>query len=116
MGLEFVRKILGKPWRKRWAGELDKFKLPDLFDIQMQESKRGLTVDLSPGTKIKTGDACLLECGADKILVCYEGSLIAQIENPPPDIMKAITENCGVAAGIVQHVSIFGDSMELRVQ
>jgi len=114
MGLDYIRRDTGKPWRKRWNGGLDRLKSPTLFDLSITEASHRVTVELTPGARISIGDTCLVERGIAELAVTKGLHAVGRIRNPAVDINTAVAAGKGFVEAYVTHVSLFGDTAEVN--
>jgi hypothetical protein len=116
MGVDFIREQSGKPWRKRWDRGLDRLKLPGLFDVRFSEQYRTVSADLDGCAVLKAGDQVIVQYSGGRVVVCNGQQCIGSIPGIPPDMQSAITACGGVALGIVERVSMFGNNAELSLR
>lgn len=116
MGADFIREQSGQPWRKRWNNGVNRLKEPGLFDVQFGAQQRTITADIDPGLSVRAGDELVVQCGSGNAMVCRGQNRIGAVNGLPSDMHTSITECGGVALGIVERVSLFGNSAELRLQ
>ena len=116
MGLDYIRAQAGKPWRKRWDGGLDRFKMPTLLDLTMLEASRVLTAQLDPAARVKAGDKLIVQSVAEGLIVSDGLRSIGRIENPTSEMTAAIQKCGGYAEGELQRVGLFGDTAEIVVK
>lgn len=116
MGVDFIREQSGKPWRKGWDKGLDRLKLPSLFDVQFSDQQRTVTADIDCGFPLKIGDEVIVQFDGPSTIVCSGYQRIGGIPGLPADVHAAI-DNCGgIARGIVERVSLFGNNAELSIR
>ena len=116
MGADFIREQSGQPWRKRWNKGVDRLKQPGLFDVRFGSQQRIITADIDGGVSVRAGDELVVQCGSGNAMVCRGQSRIGAVNGLPSDMRTTITDFGGVALGIVERVSLFGNSVELRLQ
>lgn len=116
MGLDYIRSATGKPWRKRWAGGLDKLKNPSLLDLAITESARVVTARLTSGCRAKVGDVYIVEATGGDITVSDGLRSIGSVANPSAETTAALATASGYAEAVVHRVSLFGDTAELRLK
>ena len=116
MGADFIREQSGQPWRKRWNKGVDRLKQPGLFDVGFGSQQRTITADIDPGMSVRAGYELVVQCGSGNAMVCRGQSRIGAVNGLPSDMRSTITDCGGVALGIVERVSLFGNSVELRLQ
>lgn len=116
MGADFIREQSGKPWRKRWDKGVDRLKAPGLFDVSFSSRPRIITAEIDPGIKVQAGDELVVQCYSGNATICRGQSRIGAINCLPADMRSAIADCGGVALGIVERVSLFGNSAELIVR
>ena len=116
MGADFIREQSGQPWHKRWNKGVDRLKEPGLFDVQFGPQQRTITAGIDPGMSVQAGDELVVQCGSGNAMVCRGQNRIGAVNGLPSDMHTSITECGGVALGIVERVSLFGNSAELRLQ
>ena len=115
MGLDYIRRETGKPWRKQWDGGLDRMKQPSLLDLQIEETARTFTVDIRPGTA-KAGSTLIAQCDGSNIVLSDGLHPVAVWREPPSDVCAAINEEGGYAEAVVERVGLFGDTAEVRLK
>lgn len=116
MGADFIREQSGQPWRKRWNKGVDRLKQPSLFDVRFASQQRTFTADIDPGMNVHPGDELVVQCGSGNVTICRGQSRIGAIKGLPSDMRSSIADCGGVALGIVERVSLFGNSVELSLQ
>jgi len=116
MGADFIREQSGKPWCKRWNKGVDRLKQPSLFDVRFGTQQRTITADIDPGMTVRAGDQLVVQCGSGNAVVCRGQSRIGAVNGLPSDMRTTIADGGGVALGLVERVSLFGNSAELRLQ
>lgn len=116
MGLDYIRAQTGKSWRKRWNGGLNRLKTPTLLDLTMSEAARTVTVQLTPGCRIKVGDTLIVQSAADGLTVSDGLRAIGCVANPSSELMAGIRASGGYAEGMGQRMGLFGDTAEISVK
>jgi len=116
MGLDYIRRETGRPWRKRWNGGLDRLKTPTLLDLTINESARVVTAELIPGAQAKIGDTFIVERVDDGFTVTDGLRPIGRVAKPAAETAAAVAGGSGYAEGVVEHIGLFGDTMELRLK
>ena len=116
MGADFIREQSGQPWRKRWDKGVDRLKQPSLFDVRFRSQLRTITADIDPGMNVQAGDELVVQCESGNATICRGQSRVGAIIGLPSDLRTSIADCGGVALGIVERVSLFGNSVELRLQ
>lgn len=111
MGADFIRQQSGQPWRKRWDKGVNRLKQPSLFDVQFSFQLRIITADIDPGVNVQTGDELVVHCGSDTATICRGQNRVGAIKGLTSDVRASITDSGGVALGIVERVSLFGNSV-----
>jgi hypothetical protein len=116
MGLDYIRNTRGKPWRKQWAQGLNLMNEPTLFDIAFNTRRRTVSAFVEVETPPATGAELLLELIGSDALV-FDGQLrVARVENLPDDVLVLLHRTDNIALATVEHVSLFGDMMELSLK
>lgn len=116
MGLDYIRSATGKPWRKRWAGGLDRLKRPSLLDLKISDSAQVVTAQLASGCQAKVGDIFVVQTNGTGFVVTDGLRAIGSVVSPSTEANAAVNAACGYAEAIVQHVGLFGDTMELSLK
>jgi hypothetical protein len=116
MGLDYIRRETGKPWRKRWNGGLDRLKTPTLLDLTISDTARVVTAELTPGAQAKVGDSVIVECSADGFTITDGLRPIGRVANPTAEATAAVAACSGYAEGVVQRIGLFGDIAELSLK
>lgn len=116
MGVDFIRHQSGQPWRKRWNKGLDRLKAPGLFDVEFSSRKRTITAEIDPGIEVHAGEQLVVQCQTQNIAICRGNDRIGAINDLPEDMHSAIVDCGGIALGIVEHVGLFGNNVELSVR
>ncbi|MCU1295175.1 MAG: hypothetical protein JWP08_4025 [Bryobacterales bacterium] len=116
MGLDFITKLAGKPWRKGWGRGLDELRQPTLLDMHLTEVQRLITADCLPSSRaISVGDELCIQEDGDSIAVLNCQTRVGIIKNPPADVQEALRGAFGIAAVQVVRLGTFGDSADLRI-
>jgi len=116
MGLDYIRRETGKPWRRRWNGGLDRLKTPTLLDLAISETARIVTAELAPGAQAKVGDSFIVECSPDGFTVSDGLRPIGRVAKPTAEATAAVTASGGCAEGVVERIGLFGDIAELSLK
>lgn len=116
MGLDYIRSQTGKPWTKRWDGGLDRMKEPTLLDLTISEVARVLTAELLPGARVNVGESYIVEPSGNDLIVSKGLCPIGRITKPPLESLAAIANYGGYAEGVIERVSLFGDTTEVRLK
>ena len=116
MGLDYIRRETGKPWRKRWNAGLDRLKIPTLLDLTISDAARVVTAELVPGAQAKVGTSFIVECSADGFTVTDGLRPIGRVPNPTAAATAAVADGSGYAEGVVQRIGLFGDIAELSLK
>jgi len=115
MGLDFIRRATGTPFRKSWKDGVDRLKQPTLFPVSV-DSSRVITAQLLPERKGTPGRDVIIQIDGPALFVC-EGNLpLATIPNPPTGVLSAIAGAAGIALGTIERVGTFGDVVEVRIR
>lgn len=116
MGLDYIRAATGKPWRKRWAGGLDRLKQPSLLDLAITDSARIVTAQLTAGCQPKLGDVFIVEASGAAFTVSDGLRPIGSVTSPSAEAAAAVAAAAGYAEAVVQRLGLFGDTAELRLR
>lgn len=116
MGVDFIREQSGKPWRKGWDKGLDRLKLPSLFDVQFSNEQRTITADLDCDFPLKIGDEVIVQFDGTSTIVCSGYQRIGRISGLPADVHATLISCGSIALGVVERVSLFGNSAELSIR
>lgn len=116
MGLDYIRKETGRPWKKRWDGGLDRLKMPTLFDMQISEAHRRLTAHVIPGAAVGPGKDYLAERDGEALILCEGLRRVARVDHPPEETLAQIEACGGYALAKVTRVGLFGDTVEVEVR
>jgi hypothetical protein len=116
MGLDYIRSATGKPWRKRWAGGLDRLKQPSLLDLAITESARMVTAQLTIGCQPKLGDVFIIEANGAVFTVSDGLRSIGSVTNPSAEAASAGAAAACYAEAVVQRLGLFGDTAELSLR
>ncbi|RSY85968.1 hypothetical protein DAH66_09755 [Sphingomonas koreensis] len=116
MGVDFIREQSGKPWRKRWNKSLDRLKLPGLFDVEFASQQRTVNADIDGGSSLQIGDQLVVQCNDRSAIICRGHHRVGEIPSIPADMIHAISSCGGVALGVVERISMFGNNAELSIR
>jgi hypothetical protein len=116
MGLDYIRSATGKPWRKRWAGGLDRLKLPSLLDLAISDTARIVTARLNSNCRPNVGDVYIVETSGAGLTVSDGLRSIGSVSNPSAEATAAVSAASGYAEAVVQRVGNFGDTVELNLK
>lgn len=103
MGVDFIRKA-APTHRKSWDRARVDLATPDLFTRQPDCSDRTVAASLLDNHQLQEGDTVIIQATGSDLIVMQGLSAVAQVINPPLDLVNAINISCGLAQGIVEHV------------
>lgn len=115
MGLDFIRRATGKPFRKSWKDGLDRLTMPTLFPVAV-DSSRVVTAQLLPQRKTTSGQDVIVQLQDTALAVCEGNQPLAIVENPPSGVLSAIANAAGIALGTIERIGTFGDTVEVRIR
>jgi hypothetical protein len=115
MGLDFIRRATGKPFRKSWKDGLDRLTLPTLFPVAV-DSSRVVTAHLLPQRKTTPGQDVIIQIQDTALSVCEGNQPLAIVDKPPTSILSAIVNAAGIALGTIERIGTFGDTVEVRIR
>jgi hypothetical protein len=115
MGLDFIRRATGKPWRKSWRQELGNLKENDLFHPEIKEASCSFTAAIDPGTSLSLKKSYVAEVGQGCVVVSDGLRRICRVDEPPGDLLLALESRGGIAEARVERVSVFGTTIEVSL-
>ena len=116
MGLDFIRDKSGKPWRKKWAGGVERLKIPGLFDLPIDDAVRTVMVVFKDGARAELGEELVAHVRGRQLDVCRGVTIVGTALNPPEDILNMIVAAGGVAEAPVVRLDIFGTAAEVQLK
>ena len=115
MGLDFIRRTSGKPFRKAWKDGLNRLTSPTLFPVAV-DSSRVVTASLLPNGTLEPGQDVIIQVLDSMLTVCDGNRPVALVENPPTGVLSAVRDAAGIAVGTIERLGSFGDTVEVRIR
>ena len=116
MGLDYIRKLAGKPWLKRWNKGLNRLKEPSLLDMAVTQNACAVTATLAPNTSAKVGDVFVVQATDQGLAVTSGLRQVGRVDNPSAEISTSLRAKSGIAEAVVQQVGLFGDTATLTLK
>jgi hypothetical protein len=116
MGIEFIRSKAKRPWTKSWKAGFEHMKTPSLFDLDYVSAPRVLMMVVQPGCSYEPGTEVMLEQQKDHMVAIHGVHVAGRVLNVPTEIEEALLRSSGLALAVVERMSEFGDTAELRVK
>ena len=116
MGLDYIRESRGKPYIKQWAKGLSNLNTVDLFDPVFNHRRAFVSAVLLSGVDVRMGDTFCVDRQGEEALIFDGNRRVAKVVNPSIDLMAWLDAHDGNGLATVEHVSIFGDMVELSLR
>jgi hypothetical protein len=116
MGVDFIRRQSGRPYRKRWAKGIDRMKEPSFLDVGFGVESQFVTLFRCGAGALNSGQELLVQKEQDGSCTAYDGlEAVARIEAPPSALLHLIRDNCGLAPVTIDDVGALGQTIEVRL-
>ena len=103
MGIDFIRKA-APVFRRGLDQRRVELGTPDLFSRSLEGKPRAYAASMHDGENLSEGDK-LCVCLKDNQVLAMRGLLpVAQIRNPPAELVAGLQSSFGEASGVVQMV------------
>jgi hypothetical protein len=103
MGIDFIRRC-APSFRKGLDRRRVELGTPDLFSRKLEGKPRAYAASVQNGESLKEGDKLCVCLKGDEVLALRGLSPVAQIRNPPAELVSALKSSFGEACGVVQVV------------
>lgn len=116
MGLDYIRRLSGKPFLKRWAKGLDRLRLPTFLNVELGREEITITARLVDGIKIETDKTFLVNQKEGGQMAIFDGHKeIARVDGPSKALTEVMSENCGLVPVTLERVSGLGETAEFKI-
>jgi hypothetical protein len=114
MGIDFIRRS-APSFRKGLDRRRVELGTPDLFSRKLEGRPRAYAASMQNGERLAEGDK-LCVCLKDNQVVALRGLCpVAQIRNPPAELVTGLKASFGEACGVVQVVHVKACIAEITV-
>ena len=114
MGVDFIRKAAAT-FKKSWDRRRVELGTPDLLTVTPESSTETAAASIREGVSLQPGDAVTVQF-ADGDLIALQGVReVAQLLDPPPELVQAVRDSYGVARGRVEQVHEIAAVAELSI-
>lgn len=114
MGIDFIEKA-APSFKKSWDRERVNLATSDLFTCQPDRAARSATAYLIDGLQLKAGEWVTVEIH-DGVLIARRGNgIVAQFNNPPPELVEAVKASCSIAKGHIDQVHDLAGMVEISL-
>ena len=114
MGADFIERAT-PTFKKKWDRARMELATADLFTKEPSCKARTAVAEIINGTQLSVGDQLTVEV-QDESLVARRGNHeVARFENPPPILVQAVEESCGIAKGTVEQVHEVANVAEISL-
>lgn len=103
MGADFVEKA-APTFKKSWDKGRLRLATADLFTRQANCEDRTFAADLRDGSRLVNGETVTVEKEATSLVVRVGHTEVARQDSPPPALLAAVEQSCGIAKGTVEIV------------
>lgn len=114
MGVDFLQRST-KSFLKAWDEGRKALATADLFTAQPSPATRCAPFVLVHNVTLCAGDTVVVEADG-KALVARQGlGEVARTDDPPPQLLEAIRNSCGVAKGTVEQIHPLAGTAEISL-
>ena len=103
MGTDFVEKAT-PTFKKSWDKGRLKLTTADLLTQEPNCAQRTFAADLCQGSRVVRGEQVTVEKEGATFVVRKGLTEVARSDNPPPGLLTAVEQSCGIAKGTVEIV------------
>jgi len=114
MGIDFLRRC-APSFRKGLDRRRVELSTPDLFSRKLEGRPRAYAASVQSGEQLAAGDKLGVCLRGNNVLVLRGLSVVAQIGNPPTDLVEGLKASFGEACGEVQVVHEMACIAEITV-
>lgn len=114
MGIDFIRKAT-KSFVKAWDNGRRELATADLFTSQPEPATRTAAFMLLHNGSLCAGDSVVVEADGTALVARHGLGQVARADNPPPALLEAVRNSCGIAQGTVQHIHTIAGTAEISL-
>lgn len=100
MGAEFIRHA-ARSFVKSWDHGRKRLATADLFTLQPTSASVSAPFEVMDGIDLHPGDRVTVERSGDCLVARHGLTEVARSPSPPPKLLHAVDESCGIAKGTV---------------
>lgn len=115
MGLDFIRRA-APSFIKGWDRGKTDLTNPTLFTKHPDCRTRTTVANIDDGARAKAGEQVAICVRDTKLILVRETALIGVIENPPPDLFRAIDGAGGCALGQVVRINPLSGTADVEIE
>jgi hypothetical protein len=114
MGAEFIRRA-SKSFTKHWDVCRKALATADLFTREPTCAGRSAPFDLAPNVAVQAGDVVIVEREGTALVARRGLREVARAASPPPELLRAVEDSCGVAKGTIEHTHGLANVAEISL-
>lgn len=103
MGADFIEKI-SHSYRKTMDRARAKLATSTLLTNETACAARTAIADIMSGQSLQAGDQITVEAENGQLVGRRGVTEVARFSTPPPDLVRAVEDSCGIAKGTVEQV------------
>ena len=103
MGTEFLNRTK-KTIAKRIDMQRAALATPGLFTIKPGDRPRSYVATIVAGASVAAGESLIVEVRNGSVKMRRGNNVVASLDNPPSEVVIAIENSGGAAAGVIQRV------------
>ena len=112
MGLDFIEKTK-KAVRKKWDRARVKLATADLLTRNPERVGCSTVFELAANARLSEGDCVTVEAKGSSLVARRGLSVVAHAPQPPPQVLQAVKDSCGIAQGTVERVHRVASVVEI---
>lgn len=116
MGLDFIRRSAGQPFTKAWKDGVNRLAAPTLFDLATVEPPRRVIAHPLPHENLNAGQEVIVHMQGPLLGLFVGLRQVATVDAPPSELFASVRDASGVALGVIERVSLFGNALEVSIR
>jgi len=114
MGLDFIRRA-AKTFEKKWDEGRKELGTSDLFTREPSCVGRSAPFEIAQNVELVVGEIVTIEKDGSALIARQRLAEVARSTSPPPDLVRAVEESCGVAKGTIEQLHSLSGVVEIFV-
>jgi hypothetical protein len=114
MGSDFIEKV-APACKKSWDRARLRLATAGLFTDEPSCAPRTIAGDIVGDEKVALGEGLTVETEGRRLVARRGLTEVVRFNNPPPEVMRAVEQSCGVASGRVEEVHELARVVEISL-
>lgn len=114
MGLDFIQKAK-KTLQTKWDAERVRLGTSDLLTQSPKSAGCSAVFELAANASLHEGEHVQVDAEDGMLIASQRQRVVAVAEEPPPHVLKAVEDSCGMADGKIEHVHSIAGVAEISL-